>query len=411
MVRAAVPPNQASFFDNDDQDQDVKPVRIDDVFDQEVTGEPQVLDAVSQETPTAADGSEPEEDLQLIETVPQETVSVAEAQETADVPVKRRSRRERRQRIADVLEKALAPSTIDTYGKQYQKFEIWCQENGEQPLPADPETVADYLIEKAEDDGWRKATIKIAWAGIADKHRTNGFEEIANHAGIRRTVRSLAKNDKRPQVQAKPLRAEQMERIRGAAWVPRITGGRRPRKETPAETRKRALLDIAICSVGRDGLLRRSELAELRWGDVRFRDDGTGIIHLCFSKTDQEAEGRDRLIGEDCVADLKAIMPDDALVNPQRRVIGLSDSQIGRRIRRICLEAGLGDGYTGHSGRVGMAKDLRADGAELPELMDAGDWKSPETVARYTMEEDAARGAVGKYYAKRRHKRKGGDPD
>ena len=396
MVRALIRGNQPSLFDPDEGDRStVNPMSSD-------ADQGGGADTVSWKTPAKTG------------TVPGSSVSQEAAlgqEPAAEVPVKRRSRRQCRERINEVLERALAPSTIRSYDKQFRRFEQWCQDNGEQALPADPEAIADYLIEKAEDDGWRKATIKIAWAGIANKHRTNGFEEIANHAGVRLAVQSLVKNDKRPQLQAKPLRAEQMAQIRGAAWVPRIAGGRRPRKETPAETRKRATLDIAICSTLRDGLLRRSELTELRWGDVRFLDDGTGIIRLRFSKTDQKAAGHDRLIGEDCAADLRAIMPDDALVIPERRVIGLSDSQIGRRVRRICIEAGLGDGYTGHSGRVGMAKDLRADGAELPELMDAGDWKSPETVARYTMEEDAARGAVANYYAKRRRQRKDNDPE
>ena len=383
MIKVLMPPRQASFFDDDDQPQDTAPAvlgpAIESVINRGLTPVYVLPMSVLPETAAADDG------------------------ETETSPVRSRSREERRQRINDVLEQALAPSTIQSYAKLFRQFERWCDENGEVPLPADPEAIADYLIERSEVDGWRKASIKTAWAAIADRHRSNGFLEIATHAGIRRTVRGLSKADKRPQVQARPLHAEDLARIRGAAWVPRIIGGRRPRRETPRETRRRALLDIAICSIGRDGLLRRSELAELRWGDVKFRDDGTGIIRIRFSKTDQEAEGRDQLLGEDCAADLRAIMPEE--VDPDRPVIGLSGSQIGRRIRRICLEAGLGDGYTGHSGRVGMAKDLREDGANLPELMDIGRWNSPEMVARYTMEENAAKSVLSKYYANRRRQR------
>ena len=273
-------------------------------------------------------------------------------------------------------------------------------ENDELALPADPEAIADYLIERAEDDGWRGATLKVAWAGIADRHRNNGFNEIAIHAGVRQTVRSLVKSDRRPQVQARPFRKEDMARIRGAAWVPRTTGGRRPRKETPAETRKRALLDIAICSTLRDGMLRRSELAALRWADVQFLDSGLALIHIRRSKTDQEEKGAEQALGPECTQDLRAIMPEGALVDPELPVIGLSGSQIGRRMRAMCIAAGMGDGFTGHSGRVGMAKDLRERGAELAELMDVGRWKTAEMVARYTQEEQAARGVIAKYYAK-----------
>ena len=37
---------------------------------------------------------------------------------------------------------------------------------------------------------------------------------------------------------------------------------------------------------------------------------------------------------------------------------------------------GLGDGFIGYSGRVGMAQDLAATSVELPTLMTAGRWKS-----------------------------------
>ena len=53
---------------------------------------------------------------------------------------------------------------------------------------------------------------------------------------------------------------------------------------------------------------------------------------------------------------LQAIMPEDtAVVDPARRVFELSASQIGRRIDAAAKAAGLGEGFTGHSGRVGMA--------------------------------------------------------
>ena len=383
MVRVIIPTNQASFFDDDDAGDVHQLVDVDQVNVQELE------ETVSQETP-AAEG--------LI-VLPDSDDKVA--RDSADVPAPRRSRRERRQRIADVLEDALASSTVQRYARAWAHFEKWCQDQGEVALPADPEAIADYLIERFEVDDWRTATLKSAWAGIADKHRSAGYQEIAVHPGVRRTLKGLAQRDKRPQVQAQPLRDSEMERIRGAAWVPRTAGGRRRRQETRAETKKRALLDIAICSTLRDGMLRRSELAELRWGDLQFLDTGFALINIRKSKTDQEGEGREQLLGPECAEDLRAIMPEGALVDPERKVIGLSASQIGRRVRRICMEAGLGDGYTGHSGRVGMAQDLSAAGAELPELMEVGGWKSSEMVAKYTKAQRAERGVMARYHGRK----------
>ena len=69
------------------------------------------------------------------------------------------------------------------------------------------------------------------------------------------------------------------------------------------------------------------------------------------------------------------------VVDPSTPVFGLSASQIGRRVNAAAKAAGLGEGYTGHSGRIGMAQDLAAAGVELPALMNAGRWKSSKMPA------------------------------
>ena len=148
----------------------------------------------------------------------------------------------------------------------------------------------------------------------------------------------------------------------------------------------------------RDCLLRVSEAARLRWGDVEVQQDGSGRIFVRRSKSDQEGAGSSLYLGETAVKDLLAIRPEAAVIDPEALVFGLSISQMERRIRAAALAAGLGDGFSGHSGRVGMAQDLSAAGAELPELMTAGRWRSPEMPAVYTRRQAAGRGAVARYY-------------
>ena len=144
----------------------------------------------------------------------------------------------------------------------------------------------------------------------------------------------------------------------------------------------------------RDGLLCRSEAAQLRWGEVEFRDDGAALLHIPRSKTDQEAEGPVLYIGGAAAEALPAIIPEEGAPDPNIGVFGLSAKQTGRSVDA----AGLGDGFTGHSGRVGMAQDLAASGVELPALMTAGRWKSAKMPARYTERQAADRGAVARYY-------------
>lgn len=160
-------------------------------------------------------------------------------------------------------------------------------------------------------------------------------------------------------------------------------------------------MDVALLSVLRDGLLRPSEAAALTWGDVELRDNGTGLLQLHRSKNDQEGEGVVLYIGREATAALRAIRPAEQLVDARTPVFGLSDRQIGRRVQAAARAAGLGEGYTGHSGRVGMAQDLVKSSVELPALTTAGLCKSSKMPARYTERQAADRGAVARYYQER----------
>ena len=145
-------------------------------------------------------------------------------------------------------------------------------------------------------------------------------------------------------------------------------------------------------------MLRRSEAHSLTWADVDFRNNGNALLQLRRSKTDQEGEGVVLYIGKQAAEALRTIRPSEELLDLQAPVFGLSPQQIGRRVTAAAKAAGLGEGFTGHSGRVGMAQDLANTGTELPALMTAGRWKNSKMPARYTERQAAGRGAVAKYY-------------
>ena len=157
-------------------------------------------------------------------------------------------------------------------------------------------------------------------------------------------------------------------------------------------------MDLALLSVLRDGLLRRSEAHLLTGADVEFSNNGTALLQLHRSKTDQESEGVIVYIGKQAADAINAIRPAEELPDPVTPLFGISPRQIGRRVQAAAQAAGLGEGFTGHSGRVGMAQDLAATGVELPALMTAGWWKSSRMPARCTERQAAGRDAVARYY-------------
>ena len=105
-------------------------------------------------------------------------------------------------------------------------------------------------------------------------------------------------------------------------------------------------------------------------------------------------------LGTAAVQALLAIRPTQAVIDASASasVFNLPSSQIGRHIKRATEIAGLGDGYTGHIPRVGMAQNLSAAGAGLPVLITAGRRDSPQMPAKYAEAQAAKRGAVARYY-------------
>ena len=86
------------------------------------------------------------------------------------------------------------------------------------------------------------------------------------------------------------------------------------------------------------------------------------------SKTDQEGAGALLFISRQTMRDLGAIRP---LGAGDQLVFGLKPKAIGKRIAAAATAAGQVGAYSGHSARVGMARDLARAGEELPALMTA----------------------------------------
>ena len=79
--------------------------------------------------------------------------------------------------------------------------------------------------------------------------------------------------------------------------------------ERPSNARHRGRTDIALISVMRDALLRRSEAAEVRWKHIATEPEGSGRLTIPWSKTDQQAEGVGLYLGPPTMKTLDRIRP------------------------------------------------------------------------------------------------------
>ena len=292
-----------------------------------------------------------------------------------------------------VLDHEIALNTMKNYRVQWNSFIMWAVGRGIRALPADPGQVAAYLAERIEERGHKPATLRAAAAAIAFVHRTAGRDDPCASPEVKRTLRSATRKAGRSQKQAEALTAEALTAIRSSACSPRR--GRGGRFETQETAKCRGNLDIALVSLMRDGMLRVSEAAVLTWRDIAIEADGTGRLLIQRSKTDSEGEGAVAFLSAPTMAALRSTCNAKVATDS---VFGLRPNQISRRIKQAAQAAGLGDGFSGHSPRVGMARDLARAGIELPSLMNAGRWRTPAMPAHYTRNETAGKGAVAQFH-------------
>ena len=293
---------------------------------------------------------------------------------------------EQRQRVSDALENAQSENTRRNYAGQYRKFRSWCQGEEQLSLPASPEVVAAYAAELVAE-GKSMSTVRLAVSAIVDAHRRVDLESPVN-AGVSVTLRGLARRVGASQKQAKPLDADALAAIRATAFTPRRSRG--GSLESEAFALKRGQLDIALASVLSDAGLRVSEAVQLRWRDVLDTETGAGLVYIERSKTDQAGEGAYVAITPETLTALKQLRQDSGVMtDADAPVFGLALSQISRRVDSMAQAAGLGEGYSSHSGRVGLAIRMTRRGAPLQAVQTHGRWKSPQMPARYTRGEKA----------------------
>ncbi|MCY4593146.1 MAG: tyrosine-type recombinase/integrase [Alphaproteobacteria bacterium] len=283
-----------------------------------------------------------------------------------------------RDRLEAAIGDSLAPATRRAYRAAWSAWVAWADQVGTDAMPARPDALAAFLASRAEG-GASMATLRMATAAIGKAHELAGEANPCADRIVKTAMQGLARQAADAGAtarQARALDAEAVATIRGAY-------------NGEADTLPGALT-VAICSVMAEAGLRRSEAAALRWCDLEPAGDGSARLTVHRSKTDQLGDGAVVALTSQAVADLDRLA---SLAGTgwgtDAPVFGLSDRQIARRIAAAAKRAGLGDGFSGHSGRVGMAKRMTRNGAPAAAVMRQGRWSTVRMVARYTRNENA----------------------
>ena len=244
--------------------------------------------------------------------------------------------------------------TRDSYVNQWNRFVSWAQASRRRPLPASPEDVAAYLKDRSET-GARPSTLRVVAAAIARNHKDAGFDVPVHHRVARTVLDELTQDDAPGPIRALPLDLDCYLAIRKTVHRPRW--GRGGRLERTPNARRRGSVDIAMIGLMRDARLRVSEVADLTWGDVERQRGGSGRVRVVGA-----AETGYREVSADT---MKLLLPVRRGAEDDEPVLGMRPNQIGRRIDAAARQAGLGEGYSGDSPRLGMIKDMETLGVHL----------------------------------------------
>ena len=297
------------------------------------------------------------------------------------------------------LREGLAPATRELYSFSGAKFRDWMSgRDVDLAPPIDPLYVAVFLIEEHER-GLSSSSLSNHLKAINAFHKAAGLPQPGDAPVVRRTLGALKRSLRDQEVrQARGLLPQHIVEIERTAKEPR---GR----ESPADAEARGARDIALVRVTFDAMLRRETVVALRWRHITHAEDGvSGVLLVPYGKTDQEGEGQHRHLSPGTMAALDAIRPTSP--DPDGRPFTYTwERSVGERIKRIASLAGLGDDFSGHSPRVGMAQTLVAAGFSVAMVAQAGGWTDQDMVLRYSSKIEPGRAAVARWYGSRLYTR------
>ena len=238
-----------------------------------------------------------------------------------------------------------------SYVHEWNRFVAWSESSGRRSLPATSKDVAAYFEYRAET-GAKASTIKVAAAAIAHNHRDAGFDMPLRHGVARTVLDELTQEDTPGPTRALPLDLDCYLAIRKTAYQPR--SGRGGHVERVSNARRRGAMDVAMIGLMRDARLRVSDAAALTWGDLERVPGGSGRVRVGVAGY--------RVVSADTMRLLSSVRrgagDDEAL-------LGMRPNQIAIRIGAAARQAGLGEGYSGDSPRLGMIRDLETLGVLL----------------------------------------------
>ena len=280
-------------------------------------------------------------------------------------------------------EAAFAPATLRNYRMILRLFGEWCNQHGlSSTPPIAPSTVATWV----DDMGGKLAanTIETRLWGIAELHRSQFLPSPTRHRLVELSLKAVKRKYGTMSKQAPPLgKAEVLATIASLG-------------NSRMELRDKALLWIAT-----DSWCRASEITAFRVRDLQRQNDGSSLLFVARSKTDQSGEGAFAFLSENGTKAVllwieAANLKDDDPILTKSQEGGQKQPMDPATLSRVIKRCTGRKDVSAHSTRVGGVHDAFRLGCDLSSIMVAGRWSSPEMPARYGRRILASQSAAAK---------------
>ena len=267
-------------------------------------------------------------------------------------------------------EAAFAPETFRNYQMVIRLFGEWCADRDQSAEPpVDPRLLAQWV----DDMGGKLAanTIQTRLWAIAELHRSHFLPSPTRHRLVDLALKAVKRKYGVACRQAPPLSKREIVRA-----IEKLGSSRQEAR------------DAAVLWIATDSWCRASEIVAFKVKDLIRSDDGSSVLYVGRSKTDQfgmgayaflSARGSEAVLRWIEMADLK--LNDPLLTKSQKnaKVSPMHPSTLSRIIKK---RTGRSD-VSAHSTRVGGVQDAFKIGCDISSIMVAGRWTSPEMPARY----------------------------
>lgn len=176
--------------------------------------------------------------------------------------------------VSKYAESALSANTRRGYRADWRDFAAWCEARSQVSLPAQPETVASYLADRAQS--LRTSTLARRQVSISQAHELAGLPNPCKDARVRTVWQGITREHGAPPKKKKAMAVNDLRLLVGSCATD-LVGCR----------------DKALLLIGFFTGMRRSEIVSLDVEDITVDEDKGVRLLLRRSKTDATGMGRE----------------------------------------------------------------------------------------------------------------------